>query len=887
MKLDELRSKFLDYFKSNGHQLVKSSSLVPENDPTLLFTNAGMNQFKDVFLGLEKRPYSRAASSQKCFRASGKHNDLENVGYTSRHHTFFEMLGNFSFGDYFKKDAIGFAWELLAGELKLDKSKLWVTVYKDDEEAFSLWQKVAGVKPERIVRLGEKDNFWSMGDTGPCGPCSEIVFDQGPAVSCGRPDCKVGCDCDRYLELWNLVFMQYNRDGAGKMTPLPRPSIDTGMGLERITAVMQGVLSNYDTDHFRSIIAGVEKLSQKLPQPVVYHRDKHADTSLRVIADHARAMAFLIADGILPGNEGRGYVLRRVMRRAARHARILGFEQPVLFQITGRVVELMGKAFPELIERQAFIAEAVRNEEERFLITLDNGLRLIREEIETHKKDKAPWALPGEVAFKLYDTYGFPLDLTQTIGRDEGFVVDSEGFEREMEKQRARARASWKGSGAEDIEAIFKQIHSVEYPSKFVGYETPKTKARVLLLFNADVVLNEVCEKGSEFYLVTDSTSFYGETGGQVGDTGTITNDEFEAIVVNTKRPYEDLIVHVCKLVRGTLKPGDQVELSVDEERRKDIARNHSATHLLQAALRQTLGGHVQQKGSLVDPDRLRFDFTHFSPMSEKEIAEVERQVNRMIRLNEIIRTELAGYQEAVKAGAMALFGEKYGETVRMVTMGEFSRELCGGTHCSRTGDVGFLKILSESGVAAGVRRVEAVTGRAAVEYVLDREKILAESAGLLKSRPEELVDRISKLMEENKKVRQELKQARIASAGPDLEQMVAQAREINGARVLAVQVDIPDQSALLELSDRLAQKLGKGVLALGSKDSEKAYLVVRVSKELTAKLNAGKLVAKLSETLGGKGGGKPELARGGGSRPEKLAETLEQIYQLVKEPSR
>jgi len=878
MKLDELRTRFLDYFQGSGHTAVKSSSLVPENDPTLLFTNAGMNQFKDVFLGMEKRAYTRAASSQKCFRASGKHNDLENVGHTARHHTFFEMLGNFSFGDYFKQEAIAYGWELLTKDLGLDKKPLWITIYKDDDDAFKLWKKIASLPDERIVRLGEQDNFWSMGDTGPCGPSSEIVFDQGPKVGCKKPDCKVGCDCDRYLELWNLVFMQYNRDAQGKLTPLPRPSIDTGMGLERITAVMQGVLSNYDTDHFRSIIAKIEKLSG-----ISYRQNERTDSSMRVIADHSRAIAFLIADGILPGNEGRSYVLRRVMRRAARHARLLGLEEPALFKIFDVVVELLAPAYPELKERKSYISEIIRIEEERFLQTLDNGLRLIREEIEKHKQQKTGWSLAGEIAFKLYDTFGFPLDLTQAIGRDEGFVVDTQGFEREMEKQRERARAAWKGSGAEEIEAVYKEIRNRGVRSEFTGYDRTRESAKVLAIICRGESAPKAEGSGAEFQLITDKTCFYGEVGGQVGDRGLVRNQELEAEVLDTKRPLEELIVHHCRLKKGRIKVNDKVELIVDEDRRWDIARNHSATHLLQAALRKTVGAHIQQKGSLVDPDRLRFDFTHFSPLSEDEIAQVERMVNKAVRGNDEIRVEHLSYQEAVKTGAMALFGEKYGELVRVVSMGDFSKELCGGTHCRRTGDIGFFKITSEASVAAGVRRIEAVTGRAAVELEQSREKMLKESAALLKASPEELSVRIQKLIDENKKVRQELRQARITGAVPDPDQILSGAKAIEGVKVLAAEIESPDIDALLDFSDRLASKMGKGILALGSKNDQKAYLVVRVSKDLTGQYNAGKLAAKLSEIVGGKGGGRPELARGGGGRPQKLAEALEQFYQLVK----
>jgi len=876
MKLDELRSKFLGYFRAHGHTVVKSSSLVPEKDPTLLFSNAGMNQFKDVFLGLEKREYTRACSSQKCFRASGKHNDLENVGFTARHHTFFEMLGNFSFGDYFKKEAIAFAWEFITKELGLDRSRLWITIFREDEQAFDIWRKDIGISPERIVRMGESDNFWSMGETGPCGPCSEIIFDQGEKVGCGKPDCKVGCDCDRYLELWNLVFMQFNRDENGKLTPLPKPCVDTGMGLERITAVMQGKLSNYDTDHFQSIIARISELSGKK-----YHQDEHLDNSMRVIADHSRAMTFLISDGILPSNEGRGYVLRRVMRRALRHARLLGFEKPILFKLCERVIELMREPYPELVDRRDYIEEVIRNEEERFLQTLDNGLRLIREEIEKHKKEQTPWTLPGEIAFKLYDTYGFPLDLTQVIGRDEGFVVDLQGFEREMEKQKERARASWKGSGDEDTETLYKQIRQQGIKSEFSGYDKTQEQGRVIALIEKDVAKEKISGAGKEFQLISDRTCFYGETGGQVGDRGWIKGENFEAEVIDTTRPMENLIVHHCKLTKGEVKLFDLVEMKVDSERRWDTARNHSATHLLQSALRKILGTHVQQKGSLVSPDRLRFDFTHFSPLSEEEIKKVESLVNRMIRENAEVKIEYLSYPEALDRGAIALFGEKYGEVVRLITMGDFSKELCGGTHCSRTGDIGLFKIVSEASVAAGVRRIEALSGRGAVEYIQSIEKLLNDSAGLLKAIPEELPDRIKRLQEENKKLKQELKHKQMEQDAPDVI-----VKNVDGVPVVLVEMGITEQEYVLNYSDKILQKHKTGVFVFGSKDQEKAYLLVRVSKDLSKKFDAGKLVSRLSEIVGGKGGGRAELARGAGSKPEKLKEALEAVPGLVQERS-
>jgi len=899
MKLDDIRKKFLDYFEAHGHRVVPSSSLVPQNDPTLLFTNAGMNQFKDMFLGQEKRDYARATSSQKCFRASGKHNDLENVGRTARHHTFFEMLGNFSFGDYFKQEAIGFAWELLTSEYGLPKQRLWVTVFEHDDEAEKLWREVTDVDTARIVRMGEKDNFWAMGEVGPCGPCSEIIMDQGPGVGCGRETCDIHCDCGRFLELWNLVFMQFNRDAEGKMTPLPHPSIDTGMGLERITAVLQGVHSNYDTDLFRSIIHRIEELSGKkygesktlgarVPSPARSTQTaQQQNVSMRIIAEHSRAMAFLIADGVLPANEGRGYVLRRVMRRAGRHAKLLGLDEPVLFQVADRVVDLMAGAYPQLQEKRRYLQEAIRAEEERFLQTLDTGLRLLREETEKHGRKKKPWTLPGEVAFRLYDTYGFPLDLTETIGEDEGFVVDKEGFERAMAAQRERARESWKGSGDEAVAAIYKQIRSDGIRTVFTGYHEARTGAKVKVLLAGDRRIESFDRAGGEFQLITDRTPFYGEQGGQLGDTGVISaspsgQPAMQAVVTDTKKPLEDLYVHHCRLVSGSLRVGDTLEMAVDEERRQDIARNHSATHLLQWALRDTLGEHVQQKGSLVAPDRLRFDFTHFSPISAEELLEVERKVNARVRENAAVEVSVQPYQEALWKGAIALFGEKYGEEVRMVEMGDFSLELCGGTHTARAGDVGVFKIVSETGVAAGVRRIEALTGRGAVVYLQEQEQTIRQAAGLLKGSPSELVSKIERLQEELKSLKKELKAAREQKSLGGEEGLLDQVQEVNGVRLLAAEVPIPDPRALRDFSDRVRAKLRSGVLVLASQAEGKAYLLVAVSKDLQDRFHAGKIAQELAPLVGGKGGGRPDLAQAGGPNPEGIPPALAKVKSLL-----
>ena len=884
MNFDEIRQKFLTYFEQHGHRVAPSSSLVPQNDPTLLFTNAGMNQFKDVFLGQEKRDYLRATSSQKCFRASGKHNDLENVGRTARHHTFFEMLGNFSFGDYFKKEAIGFAWELLTSEYGLPKKQLWITVFENDDEAEKLWREQTDVDPARIARMGEKDNFWAMGEVGPCGPCSEIIMDQGPGVGCGRKTCDIHCDCDRFLELWNLVFMQFNRDAQGKITPLPRPSIDTGMGLERIAAALQGVHSNYDTDLFRSIIARIEELAGRTYGKKAKDLDERVDLDfyMRVMADHSRAMVFLIADGVLPDNEGRGYVLRRVMRRAITHAHHLGFKEPVLYQIADRVVDLMAAAYPQLKDKRKYLQEAIRAEEERFLQTIEAGLGLLQEEVKKIYKLKP---LPGEVAFKLYDTYGFPLDLTETIGRNEGFEVDKAGFERAMTAQRERARESWKGSGDEAVASIYKQLRSEGVRTDFTGYRESRTGAKVGVILVGEERVEKLDRVGVEFQLIADRTPFYGEQGGQIGDTGQVFASNRKTVlatVMDTKKPLEDLYVHHCKLHSGSLQVGDTVELAVDEERRKDIARNHSATHLLQSALREILGDHVQQKGSLVAPDRLRFDFTHFSPISPEDLLQVERKVNALIRENAAVEVSVLPYQEALWKGATALFGEKYGDEVRMVEMGDFSLELCGGTHTHRTGDVGLFKIASETGVAAGVRRIEALTGRGAIEHVQAQENLLREAAGLLKGAPAELLSKVEKLQEEVKGLRKELKAAREKKSWAGGEDILDRVEEVNGVRLLALEVDIPDPKALREFSDRVRAKLKSGVLVLGSKGENKAYLLVAVSPDLQDRYSAGKIAQELAPLVGGKGGGRPDLAQAGGPNPEQLGEALAKVKSLL-----
>jgi alanyl-tRNA synthetase len=871
----EIRAQFFNYFQRNGHTLVESSNLVPRNDPTLLFTNAGMNQFKDTFLGLEKRDYVRAVSSQKCVRAGGKHNDLENVGRTARHHTFFEMLGNFSFGDYFKKQAIAFAWEFLTVELGLSKDRLYVTVYTDDDEAAAIWNEQEGVPVERIYRFGEKDNFWSMGDTGPCGPCTEIFWDNGPGTGCGSPDCAVGCDCDRYMEIWNNVFMQFNRSKDGTLTPLPKPSVDTGMGLERVSAVMQGVTSNYDTDLLQGIIRHIETLSGKK-----YRSDEKDDVSMRVMADHARAVTFLICDGVLPSNEGRGYVLRRIMRRAARHAKMLGISEPVLYRIVDAVNLMMGDAYPELLERELYVKKVIHAEEERFAETLDRGLAILNEET-AGLKEKGESVISGEVIFKLYDTFGFPVDLTADIVEAEGFTLDEDGFALCMDRQRMKAREHWKGSGEEGLASIYKELHGTGITSAFVGYTEQTTYSPISAIIREGVLVEEAGE-GEEVEIVTASTPFYGESGGQAGDTGTISTGSGHVEVGATARPYTDLIVHRGKVVSGSIRTGEAADLKVSVPTRSATARNHTATHLLQAALRSVLGEHVKQAGSLVAPDRLRFDFTHFLPMTHSELREVETLVNGFIMANAPVDSREMPAAEAMAAGATALFGEKYGDVVRVVRVGEVSSELCGGTHVRGAGDIGLFKILSEVGIAAGVRRIEAQTGTGALDFVHGVEDEQRAISALLKAEGGTALDKVEKLLLHQRELQKELDslQARLnASKSADL---IQQVREQNGIKVLSVKVEGGDAKGLRDLSDTLKDRIGSGVIVLGTSDAVKANLLVAVTADLASRFKAGDIIKAIAPIVGGNGGGKPELAQAGGSKPEHLAEALEAVYRII-----
>ncbi|MGB9081444.1 MAG: alanine--tRNA ligase [Desulfuromonadaceae bacterium] len=871
----EIRARFLQYFADRGHTVVPSSGILPKNDPTLMFTNAGMNQFKDCFLGLEDRGYVRAASSQKCVRAGGKHNDLENVGRTARHHTFFEMLGNFSFGDYFKKEAIAYAWEFLTKELKLDKSRLYVTVFTDDDEAADIWHIQEGIPRERIFRFGEKDNFWSMGDTGPCGPCSEIFYDQGAEVGCGRPECTVGCDCDRYMEIWNNVFMQFNRSSDGTLTPLPKPSVDTGMGLERITAVMQGVSSNYDIDILQGIIRHIERLSGKR-----YGADEKDNVSMRVIADHARAVTFLICDGALPSNEGRGYVLRRIMRRAARHAKMLGCAEPMLYHMVDAVREVMGDAYPELQEREEYIKKVVLGEEQRFIETLDRGLAILNDEV-ADLRGAGRNVIPGDVLFKLYDTYGFPTDLTADIVESEGFTIDEAGFDLCMERQRAQAREHWKGSGDEGIAQVYKELHNNGVRSRFVGYDEMSTYAPVLAIIRDGVPVQSAAA-GDSVAVITEQTPFYGDSGGQKGDSGTLSTGNAHLDVVTASRPFVDMVVHQTVVAEGVIKVGDAADLKVSHSQRDATCRNHTATHLLQSALRQVLGDHVKQAGSLVSLDRLRFDFTHFSAVTDEELRRVEMIVNGFIMANDQVVTREMDVAEAVEAGATALFDEKYGDSVRVVRVGEISMELCGGTHVKAAGDIGLFKIVSEAGIAAGVRRIEALTGFGALAFVRQMEDEQREIAALLKAEAGNSRERLEKLLARQRDLQREIEtlQARlnIAASGD----LLAQAIDVQGVRLLAVQVQVEDIKALRDLSDTLKDRIGEGVIVLGAEIGGKANLLVAVTKSLSGSIRAGDIIKQIAPIVGGSGGGKPELAQAGGSQPDKLEEALAMVSRIL-----
>ncbi|MGV8079147.1 MAG: alanine--tRNA ligase [Syntrophales bacterium] len=876
MTAAEIRTKFLKYFEENGHAIVPSSSLIPKDDPTLLFTNSGMVQFKNCFLGLEDRGYTRACSSQKSVRAGGKHNDLENVGYTARHHTFFEMLGNFSFGDYFKKESIFWGWDFLTRVMGLPKDKLWITIYQEDDEAFEIWNRQMGVPAERIVRMGMESNFWMMGETGPCGPCSEILYDQGPSVGCGRPECSVECDCDRHLEIWNHVFTQFDRDKDGNYTPLPKPNIDTGMGLERLAAVVQGKLNNYDTDLFQPIIQFVANLCGK-----PYGSNPDSDVSLRVIADHSRAVTFLIGDGCLPSNEGRGYVLRRILRRAARHGKLLGLDKPFLNEIVPVIVNLMKDPYDDLVAKESYIRKVVINEEQRFIDTLDSGLKILGDEVAALKKTGGT-VIPGAVVFKLYDTFGFPVDLTADIVRKDGLTLDTEGFEQAMEAQREKARESWKGSGEQAVADVYKRLAIDGITTNFVGWEAvTEADSYVTAILKKDDRV-EVLEEGENGEIFVAQTPFYGEKGGQIGDTGVIEGPGFLFEVWDTQTPVEDVLTHIGKLKKGRIRVGDEVTLRVDLETRRATEAHHSGTHILNAALRAVLGDHVKQSGSLVNPERLRFDFTHFSRIDEEEMKRIETIANSHIRGNYPVVTAVLPKEEAMKTGAAAVFDEKYGDQVRVIRMGDVSAELCGGTHVLRTGDIGLLKVVGESSVAAGVRRIEAVAGREAVKYVEQVEEELKKTAELLKTGHAEVSDRVEKLLKHQRDLEKEIEALKGKLAAKDSADLMDRVREIKGIRVLAAQVDAPDVKTLRDFGDKVRDKLGSGIILLGSRLGDKAMLLCMVTKDLAGKYHAGNIIKELAPVVGGSGGGRPDMAQAGGPKPENIGQALEKIGELL-----
>ena len=852
MNSAQIRDAFLNYFAERGHEKVPSASMIPGNDPTLLFTNAGMVPFKDVFLGTDKRRYDKATSAQRCLRAGGKHNDLENVGYTARHHTFFEMMGNFSFGDYFKKQAIQYAWDFLTKELKLPAEKLWVTVFTEDDEAYDIWVKDIGVPEDRISRIGEKDNFWSMGDTGPCGPCSEVFYDHGEEVWGGPPGTPEE-DGDRYIEIWNLVFMQYNRQADGTLEPLPDPSIDTGMGLERISAIMQNVHSNYEIDLFQALI--------KAAAEIIGTNDLD-NKSLRVIADHIRSCSFLITDGVMPSNEGRGYVLRRIIRRAVRHGHLLGAKDTFFFRLVDELARQMGEAYPELEQKKQIIKDALEREEQQFARTLERGLAILSDEIAELKGN----VIPGDVVFKLYDTYGFPVDLTADIAREQELTVDEQGFEKAMSEQRQRAQQ------ASQFGMDYNQQLKSDNKTAFTGYDDVAGQAKVVELFKDGKPVEQL-QAGENGIVVLSETPFYAESGGQIGDKGVLVANGPAFEVTDTQYIGKAIAHH--GVAKAAVKLNDSVKAEIDSERRENIKRNHSATHLLHAALRNLLGEHVTQKGSLVEADKMRFDFSHFEPVTTEQLAQLEREVNAQVRANLPLQTELMAIDEAKEAGAMALFGEKYDEQVRVVRMGDFSMELCGGTHVKATGDIGLFRITSEGGIASGVRRIEVVTGEAAVRYTQQQQSVLQQIAGELKTEPSSVADKVQQLQHkfrELERKNEQLQQKLAQQAGGGL---IAQAVDINGVKAIIAELDQADPKSLRGLVDDLKNQMGSGIVLLGTANGDKVSLIAGVTTDLTSKVKAGDIVNQAANVVGGKGGGRPDMAQAGGSLPEQLNEAL------------
>lgn len=871
---NEVRSKFIKFFESKGHTHVASSSLVPHNDPTLLFTNAGMNQFKDVFLGLEKRPYKRAVTAQKCVRAGGKHNDLETVGKTARHHTFFEMLGNFSFGDYFKKEVIGFAWEFLTKELGLDENKLYITVYKDDDEAYDLWQEITPIPPERIIRLGEKDNFWSMGDTGPCGPCSEIHYDRGEAKKCDAPECALGkCDCDRWLEIWNLVFMQYNRDAKGNLTPLPHPSIDTGMGLERVVSILQDVDTNYDTDLLQLLIKEVEKISGKK------YSQGTEGFPFRVIADHARSCTFLISDGVLPSNEGRGYVLRRILRRAVRLGKVLEINEPFLYLLCPVVKKLMADAYPELNDNLAFIQKVIRLEEERFHETLNDGLKIVNEIVKNIKEEGRD-KISGQEAFNLYDTYGFPLDLTKDIAEEENLTVDIEGFDAAMEEQRNRARNAQKDVHTWDLPLTITKYLGQLPATKFLGYESLSSQSKILGIISEGERIKKANDK-YKIYVLLDQTPFYPEGGGQVNDQGIIKGANGFIQVENIIKLPDGKIIHEGT-VSGTISE-EEVKAEVNTTYRMACARNHTATHLLHKALKEILGEHVNQAGSLVSSEHLRFDFSHFTQVTAEELRQVETKVNEKILAALEIKTFETEIDKAKELGAVALFGEKYGDVVRCVQMGDYSIELCGGTHLNNTSQVGIFKIINEAAVASGIRRIEAVTGTKALEAINEKEERLEQITDLLKTNKKDVLLRVEQLMQQTKEQQKEIESLKSKLAKFEADSVLEKVQEVAGLKVLAVKVNAKDMNDLRSMADIFKNKLQSGMIVLGASNNGKVNFVATVTKDLLDKgLHAGKLIKEVAAITGGGGGGRPDMAQAGGNDVTKLEEALKIVPDLI-----
>ena len=879
LSANEIRRRFIEFFKKNGHEVVRSSSLIPRDDPSLLFSNAGMVQFKKIFQGQEKRDYTRAVTAQKCLRVGGKHNDLENVGRTARHHTFFEMMGNFSFGDYFKKDAIRLAWTFVTQELGLEKSRLWVTVFEEDDEAAQLWRDIAGVAPERILRIGEKDNFWSMGDTGPCGPCSEIFVDQGADMSCG-PDCGIGrCDCDRFLEIWNLVFMQFNQIAPGNREKLPKPSIDTGMGLERTAAICQGKRSNFDTDLFQELIgyaASLAKVTYSFSAP----NTNDTDTALRVIADHSRAIAFMVADGIMPSNEGRGYVLRRLIRRAYRFGRLIGMEAAFLNQTVAKVVDIMGGDYPELKESREFIIRLTREEEDRFDKTLDKGLALLEDELASLTSGEK---LSGDVAFKLYDTYGFPLDIINDIAEKRGLGVDEASFNAAMKQQKERAKAAWKGSGETDTASRFTSLLEEGLCSTFSGYTTLSDTSRITALVNEAGERVSSLKKDEKGWLATGRTPFYGASGGQAGDTGAIAAAGSKAEVTDTLKPSAALTLMAITVTEGELFLDSEATLVVTEGSRMASARNHTSTHLLHAALRDVLGKHVHQAGSLVAPDRLRFDFTHMTAMTPEELLAVENRVNAAIMADIDLESEEMSYDDALARGAIALFGEKYGDKVRVVCVPGESTELCGGTHLSRTGQAGLFTILSETGIAAGTRRIEAMTGWNAVRLAQTQRAELSHVASLLKARPNEIAAKVTILQNEARAARKEAEKATAKAASSQGRNLMDNVQTINGVAVLAARSGAPSIKALRESMDDVRSKMSSGIVCLTAEEGDKVSLVISVSKDLLATFKAPDLVRQVAAKIDGSGGGRPDMAQAGGSNAAGIDDAFAELVRIIQ----